>query len=159
MTLQYQLEQQLASLGGGPARVCVESPPRTLVCDLADHNSLAVSLNQLQLRTSELANASTVELKRISESLAARLTYLLEPISPIEIDTTGCVVQLRSSPPQCDDDGLAYYELLVRRGGEITLARFRKDSGAERQRIPATITREALLRLAADMNATIDQKS
>jgi hypothetical protein len=155
MTLQHQLEQQLASLGGGPARISAESPPRTLVCDIADHNSLAVSLNQLQLRTSELANASTAELKRISESLAARLNYLLEPISPIEIDVDACVVQLRSNPPHRDDDGLAYYELLVRRGGEITLTRFRKDSGAGRQRVPATITREVLLRLAADFSTAI----
>jgi hypothetical protein len=150
MTLASQLEQRLAALGGGPACVTEESPPRTLVCDLAELNALAVSLNTLHLRTSELATASAHDLKRISESLAARLTYLMEPISPIEIDAEACVVQMRSNPPQRDDDGRTYYELLVRRGGEISLARYRQENAAGRQRISANVTREVLIRLATD---------
>ena len=58
-----------------------------------------------------------------------------------------CVVQLRSNPPQHDDDGRSYYELLVRRGGEIALTRYRKENGNARQQITATVTREVLLRL------------
>lgn len=155
MTLHAQLEQQLAALGGGPARVTVESPPRTLICELAELNTLAVLLNSLSLRTSELAHASAADLRRISESLSARLTYLMEPISPIEIDAEGCVVQLRSSPPQRDDDGRTYYELLVRRGGEISLARYRQEDAAGRRRVPANLTREVLLRLAGDFTQAI----
>ena len=80
----------------------------------------------------------------------------MEPISPIEIDAQGCVVQLRSNPPQRDDDGRSYYELLVRRGGEIALARYRKENGDARQPIAATVTREVLLRLVGDFCAVLE---
>ncbi len=74
----------------------------------------------------------------------------MEPICPIEIDADACVVQLRSNPPQRDDDGRSYYELLVRRGGEIALTRYRKENGGARRPISANVTREVLLRLVGD---------
>ena len=91
----------------------------------------------------------------MAKVLSARLTYLMEPIRPIEIDADACVAQLRSSPPQRDDDGRSYYELTVRRGGEIALCRYRKEPGTVRQQIPATVTREVLLRLADDFEAVL----
>jgi hypothetical protein len=82
----------------------------------------------------------------------------MEPIAPIEIDEAACVMQLRSNPPQRDDDGRSYYELLVRRGGEITLARYRKENGAGgRRQIAANVTREVLLRLVGDFCAVLEQ--
>jgi hypothetical protein len=80
----------------------------------------------------------------------------MEPISPIEIDADACVVQLRSNPPQRDDDGRSYYELLVRRGGDIALTRFRKENGDARRPITATVTREVLLRLVGDFCAVLE---
>jgi hypothetical protein len=109
-----------------------------------------VSFNQLRLATAELASADAAKLESIGKALAARLTYLMEPIAPIEIDSAACVVQLRSNPPHRDDDGRSYYELMVRRGGEIALARYRKENGGARQQIAATVTREILLRLVGD---------
>ena len=54
------------------------------------------------------------------EFLVARMLARFEPFS------------------QRDDDGRSYYELLVRRGGEITLARYRKENGDARRPISAT---------------------
>lgn len=156
MTLQTQFEQQLTQLSAGAARAVAEEPPRQVACDIAEHNPLAVSFNRLQLRTTELANASVAELEGLSKALAQRLTYLMEPISPIEIDAQACVVQMRSSPPQRDDDGRTYYELLVRRGGEIALCRYRKENGAGRRQIAATVTREVLVRLVSDFCRVLD---
>jgi hypothetical protein len=157
MNIQALVEHELKQLGsGGVATVAVADGSRNLTCDIVERNALAVVFNQLRLTTTELASATAVELERISNALAARLTYLMEPIRPIELDTDACVVQLRSTPPQKDDDGRSYYELLVRRGGEIALARYRKEPGTPRQQIPATITREVLLRLAGDFSAVLD---
>ena len=157
MTLKSQFEQQLTKLGsGGAATVTAEALPRKLACDLRDQNPLAVSFDSLRLATTELASASTADLERIGKSLAERLTYLMEPIAPIEIDAQECVVQLRSNPPQRNDDGRSYYELIVRRGGEIALARFRKENTGARRQIPATVTREVLLRLVGDFSAVLD---
>jgi hypothetical protein len=151
MTLQNQFEQELLnSGGGGPATVVVNDSPRRLTCDVVEQNSLAVSFHQLRLSTDELASADALVLERIGKALAGRLTYLMEPIAPIEIDAAACVVQLRSNPPKRDDDGRSYYELTVRRGGEIALARYHKENGNARQPIAATVTREVLLRLVGD---------
>ena len=79
----------------------------------------------------------------------------MEPIRPIEIDADACIAQLRSSPPQRDDDGRTYYELTARRGGELLLCRYRKEPAAPRQIIAAAVTREVLLRLVDDFEAVL----
>jgi hypothetical protein len=156
MTLQKQFEQELIQLGsGGAATVAASDLPRQLTCDVVERNPLAVSFNQLRLTTTELASADATKLESIGKALAVRLTYLMEPIAPIEIDAAACVVQLRSNPPQRDDDGRSYYELIVRRGGEIALTRYRKDNGGVRQQIAATVTREVLVRLVGDFCAVL----
>lgn len=156
MTLQHQFEQEFQKLGnGGAAVVTVQDLPRTLSCDVVERNSLAVSFNRLSLATDELSSADAHRLEQIGKTLSSRLTYLMEPIAPIEIDAAACVLQLRSSPPQRDDDGRSYYELIVRRGGVIELTRFRKGNGGTRQQIAATVTREVLLRLANDFSAAL----
>ena len=157
MKLKNQFEQELLnSGGGGPAVVAVHDSPRHLTCDVVERNSLAVSFNQLRLATDELGSADAAKLERIGKALAGRLTYLMEPIAPIELDAAACVVQLRSSPPQRDDDGRSYYELTVRRGGEIALVRFRKENGGTRQQIVATVTREVLIRLVGDFTTVLE---
>jgi hypothetical protein len=108
---------------------------------------LAVAFHTLRVATPELAGATSAGLERIAKALSERLTYLMEPIRPIELDAGACVAQLRSSLPQRDDDGRSYYELVVRRRGEILLCRFRKEPATPRQQIPATVTGEALLRV------------
>jgi hypothetical protein len=157
MKLHTDFERELASIGnGGAATLAVEAEPRTLTCDIVERNSLAVSFNVLRLSTAELASADAAKLERIGKALATKLTYLMEPIAPIEIDADACVVQLRSSPPQRDDDGRSYYELLVRRGGEVALHRYRKENGDVRQPISATVTREVLLRLVSDFCTVLE---
>jgi hypothetical protein len=157
MTLQAQFESELKNLAtGGAHALSLRADPHELTCDVVEHDSLAVSFNSLRLATSQLAEASVARLERISKSLAERLTYLMEPISPIETDAEACTVQLRSNPPQRDDDGRAYFELIVRRGGELSLCRFRKEAGQARQPVPATVTREVLVRLVGDFERVLD---
>jgi hypothetical protein len=156
MTLQAKFDQQLTNLGNGTAaKLAIDEAPRQLHCDITERNSLAVSFNDLRLTTTELANATADDLSRIGKALSDRLTYLMEPIAPIELDAEACIVQLRSNPPQRDDDGRSYYELIVARGGHIALRRYRKDNGNARQSITATVTREVLLRLVGDFCAVL----
>jgi hypothetical protein len=156
MTLRTQFEHELNQLGaGGAATVDISTGSRRLTCDLVERNSLAVAFQALRVATPELASSTSTSLERMAKSLSERLTYLMEPIRPIEIDADACIAQLRSSPPQHDDDGRNYYELTVRRGGEIALCRYRKEPGTARQQIPATVTREVLLRLADDFESVL----
>jgi hypothetical protein len=157
MTIHLQVKDQLASMGsGGEATINLSEGRRALTCVLVEYNPLGVSFNELRLATDELAGASVADLQRIGESLSRRLTYLLEPISPIEVDAQSCTLQLRSNPPQKDDDGRSYYELVVRRGGELALHRYRKANGTTREIVPAMVTGEVLVRLVSDFSAVLD---
>ena len=106
------------------------------------------TVDSLELASDKLAQQSLDELKQRSNRLCAKLSYLLEPIALIESDADTCTTQLRSSPPAQEDDQTFYYEILMRRGGIISLQRYQKQSGDMRQNVPATLTQEVLVRLA-----------
>ncbi len=157
MTLSAKLLGELQAVIGQPhptARA-VEGQ-RTATCNADQCNALAVTVFDLLLETPELATATAFELQAASAELAKRVNYLLEPIAPIETDAQGCTVQLRSNPPQHDDNGWRYYELLVRRGGSIALCRYEKKPTQPRVRVPAVLTHEVVGRLIDDFSATVD---
>src|SRR5215467_321283 len=156
MTLKSQLRTALADLAPfaqGSQSVTVSEAGQRLSAELVALDTLALSFDHFTLTSSPLAAASLDQLKKVADNLSKRLTYLLEPISPIEVDADQCVVQLRSNPPQRDDNGTRYYELLVRRGGELSLRRYQKLPDGIRGMIPAHVTREVFLRLADDFSA------
>jgi len=153
MNLQAQAQLELtkyAARGAGPHRLDIGDGPRRITSELTTVDSLACEFTWLTLQTNALAGAATARLQDVARSLARRLTYLLEPISPVETDAEGCTVQLRSNPPQRGDDGTSYYELFVRRGGELDLRRWKKVPGGSRSPLPAAVTREVFLRLVGD---------
>lgn len=153
MTLKSQLTAALAGNVGraGPHALDLQEGGERLTANLSSVDSLACEFEHLTLHTSKLAGATVDRLQKISQALAARLTYLLEPIAPIETDAQGCTVQMRSNPPQRGDDGTCYYELLVRRGGELDLRRWKKQPGGGRTPLHATVTREVFARLVDDL--------
>ena len=156
MSLKLQIQQELdrlARLGlsaTNPGSVLIATPNGHLECELEAVDTLGCAVLRISYQTQRLANATVAELKKVSESLASRLSYLLEPIRPVEIDHEECIVQLRSNPPQRDDDGHSYYELLARKG-EISLCRYNKPVGQERRVIAAHVTREVFAKLANDL--------
>ncbi len=155
MTLKDQLQQTLAALplfSSGQQSVDLCENNQHLSCQLTALDTLACAFTRLALRADSLANRAPDDLKWIAENLSAKLTYLLEPISPIETDSEGCVVQMRSNPPQKDADRTSYYELLVARTGELSLARYTRAVGQAREVVPAEVTREVLCRLAGDLS-------
>jgi hypothetical protein len=158
MTLQQQLQQELSALppfSSGEQHLELREPGQELRCELVALDSLACAFKRITLRADNLVGATVEQLKPVAERLSARLTYLLEPISPIEIDSQGCVVQMRSTPPQKDNDRTSYYELLVSRSGELSLCRYTRPVGQQREMIGAHVTREVLGRLAADFSAVV----
>ena len=154
MTWKNKLQQELDALSSLPASAVCDTPAGRLQCDVTSVDAIGCAVTELALRADRLAAATVDELKQISEQLSQRINYLLEPISPIEIDQEGATVQMRSNPPHKDDDGTTYYELLVRREG-LSLCRYSRAVGQTRQAIPANITREVLLRLADDFVAAV----
>jgi hypothetical protein len=156
MSLRNKLQTQLNRLAdGGTQLVTVDEPSLHLSCLLSEIHPLACRFDRLAVQTDRLRDATFDRLKQLSETLAERLTYLLEPISPVELDREGCVIQLRSNPPQKEDGGASYYELVARRGGELALCRYQKRRGEPRHPISAVVTQEVLLRLADDFEAVL----
>ncbi len=158
MTLSEKLSDALAAVPpftSGDRVVEVEDGSLHLECHLIALEPLACAFDRLSLRAERLSGMSSDELKHVAENLSGRLTYLLEPISPIETDAEGCTVQMRSNPPQKETDRTSYYELLVSRSGELSLCRYTRAAKAERQCIPAQVTREVLVRLASDFAAVV----
>jgi hypothetical protein len=158
MTLNEQAKTALANHANqtGPLRLDLADGSDRLAAELLSVDRLGCEFTHLTLHTPSLAGASAERLQALAKSLAGRLTYLLEPISPIETDAEGCTVQMRSNPPQRGDDGTSYYELLVRRGGELDLRRWRKAPGGTRTPLAATVTREVFVRLVGDLASAGD---
>lgn len=155
MTLKNKLQHELhRAASAAPQSITVEDGALRLICELEEVYPLVCRVTRLAVEANRLRTATAEQLRAIGETLAARINYLLEPISPVEIDREGCVVQLRSNPPQADDDGTCYYELVVRRD-ELALRRYQKQRGQVRRPIAATVTQEVLLRLAQDFEAVL----
>ncbi|MDZ4821578.1 MAG: hypothetical protein SGJ20_21670 [Planctomycetota bacterium] len=124
-----------------------------LECELTHLDQLACAFDRLEVTCDSLQSSSLQQLTQLAEKLAARLTYLLEPIKTIEVDSQNVVVQMRSNPPQKNDDGTFYYELNVRQGGVLSLRRFHKVAGSPRATVAAEVTREVFLRLVDDFSS------
>ena len=156
MSLQDDLLKELQSIiGQQNQRVIAQEGKRTLRCEVDQCDPLAVAVYEFVLESTELANTDIGKLKSASQSLCNRVNYLLEPISPIETDFDSCIVQMRSTPPQSQEDTKYYYELLIKRGGSIAMSRYEKQPGAIRTQVASQLTHEVLGRLADDFNVTI----
>jgi hypothetical protein len=155
MTLKDKLTQHLTQLDASgpiahPQHVTLEHEGRQLDCEIEALDRLGCAVTMLSVSSPALAAASLDRLESIGQALAARLTYLLEPIAVIESDADEQTVQMRSYPPQRQDRQSHYYELLAGRG-RLELRRYVKDPNHPRHRVSAHLTREVLLRLAGDL--------
>lgn len=151
-----KLRDELAAIGvfaSGPRTLTCREGDQQLTVELATLDSLACAFDPLTLASHKLAGAPVDRLKRVAETLANKINYLLEPVQPIEVDPEQCTVQLRSVPPQKDEQKTSYYELLVQRSGEIRLTRYEHTPDQGRRSVPAQVTREVLGRLVEDFSA------
>jgi|GEM_PF-938751 len=161
MSLSQEIEQQWKQLlsgkdrGGPLGPLSADTPHGRLDCELLEIDALGCSLARLRLRTDRLDAAQAEDLRRLGTALGQRLRYLLEPIGVVELDGEAATLQMRSCPPQANEQGHTYYELTARRG-ELCLCRYHKPPGGPRQVIPATVTREVLARLAHDFDQALE---
>jgi hypothetical protein len=139
----------------GRGRLEVDTGKGELESLLSAVDAIGCAFESFALTTDQLAGASMEQIKKLSEALSSRLNYLLEPISPIEADYESCTLQLRSSPPRLGEQGTVYYELLVKRGGSLSLQRYLAKPGQMRLPIAAQVTREVFHRLADDFVAVL----
>lgn len=154
MTLLHETRQALDRLpvDAGPQRLLASHDGQRLDCALASLERVGCSVESLELESDALAGSPMDRLRQVSEAICRRVTYLLEPVAPVEVDEHHAVVQLRSNPPEATPQGRGYYELLVSRQGAVTLKRYFCEPGQPRTAVPAHLTRQVLLRLVDDLS-------
>jgi len=98
-----------------------------------------------------------VDLARLGEEVASRVTYLLEPLRLIEVAPRLGYAQIRSTRPSVRNGRREYYEAVSNQLADghcvLTLARYRAVKGnRQRVAVPINLTWEALERLLEDLS-------
>lgn len=156
MSLKNQITSQWNQLPQGQAhRLELTEGDKRLVCQFESIESIGCHAEELSLETPALASVEMDDLRKVSEKLSAQLSYLMEPIRPIEFDEECCTVQMRSNPPQKDETGTTYFELTVERGGKLTLRRWQKSKGSPRSALSMALTKEVLARVVGDFENAV----
>lgn len=113
---------------------------------VSDWDRLGCLLDRL-----EITSAAGARLAFDAERLAATVTYLGEKFRVIETEP-GRTAVLRSEAPGSQEGRVAFFEMVVDRTRGLVLTRQAFERGVgERAVVPATLTRQALERLVADL--------
>lgn len=138
--------------GALPCDVTVESEPNRLSLHLTANGPVGLAFDRLGFVASGRDAWSNDEVKAWGERIAARVTYLMEPLVVLEQDRLDGGVELRSHAPTARGEQRAYYEVRLDRQGHLRLGRVAFDE-TSRVRRPAScqMTREVLERLADDL--------
>ena len=118
-------------------------------------DSVGVAFDSLEFVATDRTEWSSEALNAWGERLAARVTYLMEPLMVLEIDAGGGEVQIRSQAPTARGDQRGFYEVRLFSSGTLRMERFAFDEATrQRQRTTCQITREVVERLADDIAAS-----
>ena len=145
------------------ARLDIDLPTAPLVVDDGDHRlsleltacgPVGLAFTALEFTSAAASERTTEALRAWADRLAARVTYLMEPLVVLEVDTVAGEAELRSQSPTARGELKSYYEVRLNKGGILRLSRVVFDDTARRRR-PAScqMTREVLERLTDDLVA------
>jgi hypothetical protein len=138
-----------------PCTVAVEDGPNRLNLHIKALDSVGVALDRLEYSRTDRSDWTPASLQAWGEKLAGRLTYLLEPLKVLEIDSDEGEVQLRSQSPSVRSEQRGFYEIRLNRQGALRMERFLfDDSTRARSHATCQFTREVLERLADDVAAS-----
>jgi hypothetical protein len=137
-----------------PAVVEAAEAPHRLSLSVAQASPVGVQLDGLAF-AADGPERSTEALRAWADRVAARVTYLMEPLVLLEVDPEGGEAELRSRQPTAREGRRAFYEVRLNRAGTLRLRRVAFDE-ADRRRAdaPFQLSREVLERLADDLVAT-----
>jgi hypothetical protein len=117
-----QLIAEIRKLAGHltatPKTVAVSGPNNIdLAVDVTAADSLSCSCREIRMRVPALNGAAADVLKKWAQDLCARITYLMEPLGPLEIDAEARQVLVRSKSPDKRDSATTFYEVLLQSQG------------------------------------------
>jgi hypothetical protein len=123
----------------------------TLVVD--QHDELSSALWEADIRR-VAPRSGDVTLESWANTVASRVTGLLEPLRVLEIDAQRHEALLRSNQPSRRSDDLFYYEVLLKGTQAASVRRYQGNpGGGRREQVSFVLTHEALAKLLSDLAA------
>ncbi len=147
---------------GAPSTVTAEDGPHRLEVAVGLATPVGVSCDRLEFATTTTPPGgeefwSLDALNAWGNRLAARVTYLLEPLVPHESDAQSGSATYRSARPSQRDGRRAFYEAQFHRDGRARIVRYVYDETTRRREpTPCHFTREVLERLAEDLVSSVE---
>lgn len=127
----------------------------TLTLDLETASPVGLSCRAVTFRVDRDGPLAIDAVRAWGDRIAARVTYLMEPLALIEADAQASEALLRSREPGRRPGRRVYYEARLHTDGHLTLGRVQFDETTrQRQPLPCQLTIETLERLADDLVAT-----
>jgi hypothetical protein len=134
-----QVEQILASEGG-----------LTIRCELQEAQRLGCALTQIELVADSPRRLDPNELADRAQQICSKVTYLLEPLQPIEVDGLAKTALVRSRTPRKADGAISYYELLTSSDCHTSLRRYCFDESQRKRRLVEFLLTNDQLELLLD---------
>lgn len=158
------LDEQIRSCAA-PSAVSAEDGPHQLTMAVGLATPIGISCDTLEFATtapppgasapSDGGAWSIDALKAWGDRLAARVTYLMEPLVLYEAAPQDSLAIYRSKAPTVRNGSRSYYEARLERGGSLRLVRVHFDEATRRRELaPCQFTREVLERLTDDLVAS-----
>jgi hypothetical protein len=158
MSLSQRIAAALDGTGDAvlPCAVAIEESGHRLVLNLTASGPVGLAFESLEF-TATPGRAWTPALAKVwGDRIAARVTYLMEPLVLLEQDALAGDVAIRSHAPTARGDNRAYYEIRIKDAGSLHLARVAFDETTRRRcGVDCMMTREVLERLIDDLIACI----
>jgi hypothetical protein len=115
------------------------------------HDELSSALWEIQFQRVAPRHGE-VTLASWAESVAGRVTGLLEPLQILEVDLQRNEALLRSNEPTRRNLDLFYYEVLLKGTQAASLRRYQaKPNNGHREQIPFVLTHEAVAKFVGDL--------
>jgi hypothetical protein len=138
-----------------PCTVTVDDGPERVTLHLTALDTVGVAFSSFEFAHSCRSELTSEALNVWGTRLAGRITYLMEPLKVLEVDSGGGEVQIRSQSPTARGAERGYYEMRLFRQGALRMQRFTYDEATrQRRESPCQLTREVLERLADDIAAS-----
>jgi hypothetical protein len=159
MTLSRKIADAVESLTAAaelPRVVEAEAGAARLALNLTARGPVGIAFDGLDFASTDRADLSADALRAWGDRLAARLTYLMEPLVVLEVDAQAGEAELRSQAPTPRGELRSFYEVRLRREGSLKLRRIAFDDVTRRRKaVPCQMTVEVLERLADDLVACL----
>lgn len=156
MTLSRKIADAVETAVAPPCSIDADAGPHRIDLRLTANGPVGVAFESLDFGVDTVGDSLSAEqLRGWGNRIAARVTYLMEPLVVLEVDAEAGEAELRSDRPTPRGEQRSYYEVRLNAGCSLRLRRFGFDA-ADRRRTVAVcqLTTEALERLVNDLVAT-----